>query len=672
MDPNSVNFVPETVVDSHQEGSTEYVGTSDWNKIVCNPVVITQGNWLTTDVTTLYVTDDILNSFLEASSVMRNRLEYFRYLKGTIDVELFIQGNAAAQGRAIMYAFPHAPTQGYQLDYHTRTNSRIVPHVLIDPSQTKTYTLKLPLISNLGIIDLDQLKPKSWAVRLTVYDQLGSGTANVPKISYTIRASLQVEELSGKVIERTIVYGLEKESLKPSDYFSAVSRVLKYPTVRATFGPYTTLFSGLSEATSEALKFFGYSRPQVFDYSPVILRTGDRMTSVDGSSHSVVLGRNQQMHSSIDPSWMNGSMDDMNISHLLSYKVPFAIESINSTQPSGTLVGRYPVSPGLVAASAGASVASYLKQTCRSWNGTIIYDFEFIASVFHRAVFLLAYSPIAGEEPTFQEANTNLEHLIVNVSGNTTVRWEIPWRQANPSSMFNNGEIYVYVLSPVQTNGSEDPIHMDIMMNCEHVNFYFPNVYPVQKPYEVQTYGDWINVEEHKLSGSSCVDAVVVVGGDAIRVVSDLTARAYRVADPTITTTQTVRLAPVVGGTQSYYDIISRWYYGIRGGVRVHVISGVPLRFMLGTTVGYQVNRLNVVTPTYTAGYEFFNTAVINGGDAVVPYLNTDSNFLCMSEVNPVAPQLYITDWTPGDPGVSLLVASGDDYVCGFFLGIPK
>jgi len=115
------------------------------------------------------------------------------------------------------------------------------------------------------------------------------------------------------------------------------------------------------------------------------------------------------------------------------------------------------------------------------WNGTMVYELEVIASVFHRATVVVLYDPSGatwGVGDSFQDSISGLQHWTLHLNGHTRHKLEIPWKQMAPMkevrapidtgvvsdglTVYSNGILKFGLLNPVTTNGSSDPIVINV------------------------------------------------------------------------------------------------------------------------------------------------------------------------------------------------------------------
>lgn len=642
--------------------------------------------WDTTKVNgdTLLDEDDILNAFVTAYPPMDKRLQGFRYLEGIMRVSIIVQGAPYAQGRVVFYAVPNGPHEGVgRFIYTTFNNARILPHVIVDPSQSATYILDLPALGPEGMINLTKI-PYSWRLRAMVYDELGSGTTTVPIVNMEVRVTLIEPKLRGKVHPVTLVYGLETEAIGPSAIIRGVERGLRSHLESMKLSTYATLFSQISAQTAEKLKMMGFSRPPSVEVGNNLLSTGDAFTQVDGRSNVLVLGKSQQMASAINPDLMNGKIDEMELSYILSKPVVHHKTTISSTTPPTTSVASFLVAPNITGVGNNAtnpSVGNQLMSHAFSWNGSITYSFEFVCSVFHRATVLIAYSPSNVTNIPYDEALTSLENINVTISGNTHVKWTIPWRQAAASSKTENGRIHVYLIDAIRSNGSTDGIHLDVLADLSKVQFHFPRAQLIGGDYIADTYSkDWIPSSDFVLLGDDRPNNTVIVGGDTPRSVRDLTARAVEAFTLGKSDTAVSFKNGPFAQQVCWSDRIIPWYYGWRGSYRYHgvyeseslngdrvTVSFVPVPGTAETVTTTPARE----APFWATGIQVFNPTVMNGFDVIAPYAVREKNFSLGQEDFAESSYLHIHK-NSSDGIVRVFKATGDDFVTGFFLGVPR
>jgi hypothetical protein len=328
------------------------------------------------------------------------------------------------------------------------------------------------------------------------------------------------------------------------------------------------------------------------------------------------------------------------------------------------------------------SVAEILLNSSTGWHGSITYSFEFICSVFHRATFLLVYSPNT-TEPTYEEALASLENINVTVSGNTHVKWTIPWRQAAATSSRDrvNGRIWIFLVDSVINNGSDDGIMLDVLAEYSECHFHFPSVTPLTTlQYAVSAYSsDWIESSDFSLIGDSRTLNGTIAGGDTVRSVKDLVSRAALIDSDAEHPSVIYRAGALRGRFRSWFDVVAPWYYGWRSSFRYHGVvepdkdnpSDGRLITYFESQALYTTNTAFTSPTIYQNAIQAFNPSVVNGFDVVVPYATFNRNFSPGQVIGDPSPGIRVRKASATDTLMTYR-AAGDDFVAGFFLGVPR
>lgn len=683
---NSVVVAPKAIDDRVPEFVT-FSNDDEQPNMVANTVYVDNFQWKVTDPqeSIKTITKDLLK-VLHNSANVGPRMKAFSYLQGNMKVLINVQGFSPAMGRLVMFCFPtrvDVPDQPI-FDYRTIQNCRILPHVIIDPSKTASYSITVPLFSPGGVASPRDVG--SWGLAACVYDSLGSGTDVSNDISVFVRVSLEETSFVGK----TLPLGLFEKELaeKPSTIMKNASKVLSFaaPAVPA-YTPFLTLGSKITGTLGDVLAYFGYSKPQVVEYAHSKLVTSDNYTQLDGVSKATVLGRSQIMHNSIDPRLIQGDFKDQELSHLLSKPIRIATYELHHNVGEGFLFS-IDVQPDYLGGF-NDSLPSVLSNIHGSWSGTMRYRIEIPASVFHRATILVAYMPGPGAPPTYANALAYLDTCTVVVSGNTSTLIEIPWRQPTVTQPFDhvrhsNGQLIFYLLDTLVSNGSEDPVNIDVIGDWSGVNFHFPFKKPYFKP-AVEPLGDWID-ETFVSFGTQSVDHISSIGGDATRTIKDLTSRMSLVVRGTAPSGTGASFFSGKAGYdmplngEVYYAYIFRsMFLGYRGSLRASVFgekleksfaySSYGDDFPISYVPGPGAQQVN----TYY-GITYDNLDVVSTSDVVVPWMGRgfftpgyypESSY----SMGKLTYRLY-ADYSD-DPTFDLLLGSGDDAVFAFYLGVP-
>jgi hypothetical protein len=434
---------------------------------------------------------------------MGDKWKNLYYLESSIKIKVVVQGQPFAAGQVVVSFTPTVGTGVYtaatRVSRSNLVNYKIVPHVIVDPSKSQTYELSLPVSTPTGFYDPDgTAKLGSYKMRVTSYNPLFSGTDVAASMGICIYMSfdnpnVQGMTLSSQFVEEKKPGGMLSNFAKGAGKFTSMMSVA-FPA----FTPQLTLFSNLAGAAGDVLAWLGFSKPPIADISLFPLtRVVDNYSQFDGKSSAIVLGGSQSTSVGISPAMAGSDMNDMLISHICNIKGLVAQEYIPTTVAEGDFIQLWNVMPMLDYNSAGQAFPTPLSGTAlpfNYWTGDIKFTFEFVASVFHRATYLISWDPDPLGLPTLEQALQTLQNVTVSVSGNTTVEILIPYKQPTPwlqnlkypgvtapGKLYRNGLIYLYCINPITSNGSTDPIALNVYTSSDNVEFAVPNPTKVKK-----------------------------------------------------------------------------------------------------------------------------------------------------------------------------------------------
>lgn len=665
------------IEESETQTFTNFVSEDAEKGFSHNSRLLFTRSWKYTDAFDLSIYHGNVISLMRTSNpTLWSRIDNFRVRRFNVRLTMVAQGNSLAAGRLIIYAIPGREIT--ELNHNTRTNCRIVPHIIIDPSKNATYELLLPFCSDQGAYDLSDLS--NWKLYSRVYDVLEySGVTGDQRVEVNVMASLEDVHLSGKIIPTSNTFSALEDATK-SIQDNLVPVVTK-------LSPYLTLASKGAKATALALKTFGFSKPNVLEYGVSRLNTAENYSQTSGSSKATVLGSSQLPASSIFPRIAGGTSRDMELSYMLGF--PAYVGRYEST--SNHVVGQAypPMSLNLASMHnvLGSGCATYsnpalftvLANSHLCASGSLIINVEFITSVFTRGSYLVAWSPDGLTTPhTMANAMAFLENTVVQVSGNTSVSVEVPYKSPTIAG-FNFGTLYVYLMSPVVGNNVSAEININVLLDCSKVTFHTPMNYD-QVDF-VPTSNDWVDSPLVSF-GKSNGDPDVFLGGDSPKVVKDLTSRMGFVVKIVPEEDKDYLVGPVWPSTPNiltratFLDIFRTMFFGSRGSIRYSMFFGSNKGKVRTSIQRDSVPEWKFITSIASSNkihaFTEHNLAVESSVDIVVPYLHV-GNFV--SIMDPAPSTLKIISYL--EPGelltnpVEVYMASGDDFVFSNFIGVP-
>lgn len=422
-----------------------------------------------------------------------------------ITLTLEVQGCSFGGGKMVLVAQPVSflPFEQWGSSNSTRYemlglhNVDNLPHVYVDPSTTATYELTLPLVSPTLRYDTIGVGPEvRWVIRFFHMVPPVSGTAAAFDAHATLFARYTNSAQYGAIVPLSV------EEIEKGGAISGVvegaSSILEYATgVFPSLAPFTRPFVALSGPFAKILRYFGFAKPLRDDVDlDVLNRFNDSHCHVDGLGDSYNLGYLTHPNMAIDDGYTGGKHEDMLLSNICAKRSYIDSLDITQASSSGTLVFSSAVTPAVrywySNTSRGLHPAAFIARLFQGWKGEMTFRFHFIGSVFHRASVVIAYSPDPNAvAPTMNQAIAYLYHKKVALSGNVEVDFKIPyvssslwknWRSpvnTNPRNVVNApigslGNVYVFVMNPVETNGSSDPYRLLVSATFDKMSFGLP------------------------------------------------------------------------------------------------------------------------------------------------------------------------------------------------------
>jgi hypothetical protein len=472
---------------------------SDYRSFASHPLEVNFQAW-TTVSTFGNISNDIFALFLSTASgtPLGNKLSNLRFYTGKIKITVVVQGSPYAQGKMVYSFEPYnlniSNTAGTHIQPPQKVRSLYLPNIVIDPSKNASYQLDLPPCNAWGLYNVLGTNYGSWAWNFIAFNPLGSGTATEPVIGITTYFSIEDEHLS------TLTYSSlnTKEEGKYSSFFARVAGISSYvanitpPRISAGL----TLFSAASGVISKFLAHFGYGKHVIQEVNYVrSFNTANNLTCVDGKVDSSILSTRMVNGLSISPNDCPLlSQDDQMISSLCMKPGLVHQHYLLTTSPAATQLFHIPVSPSLVFTLDSPAIASNYELTTlaycalpfRYWRGDIDVTIEAVCSVFHRATILVAYLPNNADFiVTYANAVQTVKTWSIQISGNSETKITIPWSQpeqyeavsnvSNTTDSNANGNLSFYLVNPVTTNGSTDPIYLNIFYSSAEMFFGHPD-----------------------------------------------------------------------------------------------------------------------------------------------------------------------------------------------------
>jgi len=282
-----------------------------------------------------------------------------------------------------------------------------------------------------------------------------------------------------------------------------VSKFAGMLSVVPMIGEVSSLISAATGSAASLLQWFGFSKSNVLDKNyPALITVVDNMSQFNNRLGAYKLGTDCRNEVSISDSMCPLlSKDDQLFSNLCARQGLVDQLNITTAAATGAILAQYPINPTycfdpdspVVVRGVEPTPLAFSALPFTYWRGDIDITFEFVASVFHRATVLICFTTnnTAGPPaPTLVTALGGVMTKVVAISGNTTVTYTIPWRQLEsylkvgvwntntyPNGLAeNNGWVSLLLVNPVTTNGSTDPIAVNVYYSAKNMKFAIPSL----------------------------------------------------------------------------------------------------------------------------------------------------------------------------------------------------
>lgn len=482
---------------------------SDFSSFATHLIQFDHRTFTSANIARVQVTNDLVNSFQSAISgtALGKKLTNFAWTKSPLKAKIVVQGQPFAAGKIICSFMPQVKAAREFVESAAvllcpTVNSMIVPHLEIDPSKTETYEIELPVCTPYGVWDWDSNEVfGSYQVQYTFITPILSGTAVAPSITCCMYVGLAVPTMEGLTLLSND-FQAEKEPGVVSSFFHTVGKYAPLLSVPfPSLAPGITLFSSVSSSVGNFLSYLGYSKPPQLDTQLFpTTRNVDNWSQFDGTSNALVLAGSQTTSLGLSAQYGGGTDDEMLLANLCAKEGIIRQDPITTAMTNGSLIARFYVYPSVYNNSDAKSTLTPLAGVAlpfSAWVGDIDYVFEVVASVFHRATILVAWDaqPVIGAAaPTLSAVMQTLPNTVITVAGNSRTKITIPWAQPNTwgrvrnptngafaigHSDMVNGEIYIFLVNPLTSNGSTDSIKVNTYISSKNIRFAVPSNIPL-------------------------------------------------------------------------------------------------------------------------------------------------------------------------------------------------
>lgn len=454
------------------------------------PIVIHTALWNSTQPpeTQLYTAN--FPEALISNAMYQEKLRGFVGLRATLVIKVQVNSQPFQQGRLMLQYFPYAQ---YMPERVKIVNSTLqgrsgCPRTDLDISVGTEIEMRIPYVSPHVYYNLITGQGSFGAIYLLVYSQLRDQASGTGSIEYTVWAHLEDVDIqyptgahiytgnspnffsmahslsSGKATAHELHQLIRSNAHKngPDKIFAQVGVELKQlkenASVSAAVGKISETVSGLSKVPilgnfltkpawitnqmTNILKILGFSKPTTQGLPcETKLRTQARMANFDGAdaSHKMALSSANEIETK--PGLAGTSVDEMELSHVLSIPNYWDRFTWDSNQQTGTVlwdnyVTPYKVKPysDTVKDRFRCTHMGFVANTFGYWRGSIVYTFKFVKTQYHSGRLRIGFIPFYYDETISQGQPdmSKVQQTIVDLRTSTEVSFTVPYISTRP------------------------------------------------------------------------------------------------------------------------------------------------------------------------------------------------------------------------------------------------
>lgn len=485
------------------------------------PVLISSYSWGTASTAT---TINPLKLW-QAATLIHAKLSNYYGLKGKLCLKFVHNGSPYTYGSLIAYValMPgvtrYASNSNLQPNptYIIRTTTQMLQlqHVLINPSCTQTYEMKVPFCLNTAAYQMagDILSNYDNYINLTLqpFNPLlnVNGVAS-PLVNVQIYAWMEDSEVLIPTLD-SLQSGNEKipDNIyrRASTAFSGLTSTLSTIPILA---PYVSVAQAVNSIGDSIATLFGFSKPTMLPTMlPILNNYVGSMSLTIGNDPSVKLTADPNQGVAVSASSIGvGTDSDMLFSNIVSRwgyigTITWPTTATTSTVllsqnvSPATLVHTQPVLSG-VSDVYSTTPCSAIANCFRHWSGTVKFRFEIISTIYHRGTIRVLHFP-DGYTSSSSDRGQFVKNINVDTAGSQVFDVEVPYSSLRPcletttfttdqTSLnffgFNNGSYFadyfngtvtLEVTTPLSSNGTTDPIYINVYhAGGEDLNFLVP------------------------------------------------------------------------------------------------------------------------------------------------------------------------------------------------------
>jgi len=493
---------PSSDVSTLKESVTDNRGHTI-EDILGRPYKVHSGSWSLTDAVGSILCTVRSPASLLAQPNIAAKVAGFLSIRFTTNVKIVLNGNRFQQGRAFLAYYParvvESGTKEQMEKYLMTTTQR--PRVDIDVSTDTDVTLTIPYVSPFLGYNFAENSGEIGTFNLFVYSPLMAVTGPT-SLSYTVYMWFTEVEVSYPTYIPQVL-GSSSRGSDPAVKEAANPGVGTIASLSGTIGTalkgMIPLYSTVTDLppwakalASGSAAAFGFSKP-ISDHmvakveSAVFAHTNHS----DGGSFARNLGINHNSSVSHMPGFAGQSIDEMDISYLISIPSYYRTSSWSINMATETTLFRIPMGPRTFRTADSTRTVhtpvSYLSEFFRLYRGSFQFHFKLAKTEYHSGRLLVSWQPGNDVNLPVIPPNPNYCYTqVIDIRTCNEFNFTVPFVATTPYKNVTmcTGVLWVQVLNVLQ---SPDTVSSSLDILCEVCageDFEFaqpitPVIYPV-------------------------------------------------------------------------------------------------------------------------------------------------------------------------------------------------
>lgn len=420
-----------------------FYGDANLGDFLSRPVRIGEYDWTVTSGN-FSVNLNPWELFLTNARV-RDRVEGYRLLQGTLHLRLAINGGPFFYGRAIASYRPRhlddshsfLANEGYLMQLS------MLPHVYLDPTTSEGGEIVCPFFNPDNWIDLiGDTFLQMGQLRIKSINDLNHANASTGTVGISVYAWMEDVRLAAPTTLGYAQYdahaGDEYGTGIISKPASSVAKVLGLLSEIPIIKPFARPSEIVASTIGRVAHVFGFSRPAIIsDIERAKIKNTGNMANTDAHEALVKLTLDSKQELSVDPRTVGLSdVDEMSFDYIKCKEAYLSSFSWGENDSSGAELARLSVGPDQHNTGQLGGIDTYVlapMYTCalpfRYWRGTIIFRFQIVASQLHRGRLRFSYDPYFFSGLGDPDENA-VYSRIIDLATNRDFEMAISWNHA--------------------------------------------------------------------------------------------------------------------------------------------------------------------------------------------------------------------------------------------------